>query len=128
MPRASLPNGSPGPVPGATRTRLATRTARWQLAGVNATTYEFIMAANSTIGLKPGVPTASGMLIVEAEDFGGQQGTCRYVRRRGLHLSFPRWNSTPASPSPPARPSGPSPERSPAAPFSYSTDGSGGSQ
>lgn len=46
------------------------------LAGVNATTYEFIMAANSTIGLKPGVPTASGMLIVEAEDFGGQQGTC----------------------------------------------------
>ena len=41
------------------------------LAGVNATTYEFIMAANSTIGLKPGVPTASGMLIVEAEDFGG---------------------------------------------------------
>ena len=28
------------------------------LAGVNATTYEFIMAANSTIGLKPGGPPA----------------------------------------------------------------------
>lgn len=46
------------------------------LAGVNATTYEFIMAANSVIGLKPGVPTASGVLIVEAEDFDGVQGTC----------------------------------------------------
>lgn len=46
------------------------------LAGVNATTYEFIMAANSVIGLKPGVPTASGVLIVEAEDFDGLQGTC----------------------------------------------------
>lgn len=46
------------------------------LAGVNATTYEFIMAANSTIGLKPGVSTASGVLIVEAEDFDGLQGTC----------------------------------------------------
>jgi len=46
------------------------------LAGVNTTTYEFIMAAKSTIGLKPGVSTASGVLIVEAEDFGGLQGTC----------------------------------------------------
>ena len=46
------------------------------LAGVNTTTYEYVMAANSTIGLKKGFTTASGLLIVEVEDFGGQQGTC----------------------------------------------------
>lgn len=44
------------------------------LAGVNTTTYEFVMAASSIIGLKPGVPTASGVLLIEAEEYGGDQG------------------------------------------------------
>ena len=74
------------------------------LAGVNATTYEFIMAANSTIGLKPGVSTASGVLIVEAEDFDGLQGTCFGMARSAFP---PRWNSTLILPFPPARHSGP---------------------
>lgn len=46
------------------------------LAGVNTTTYEFVMATNSTIGLQKGATTASGVLIVEAEEYGGEKNKC----------------------------------------------------
>ena len=45
------------------------------IAGVDTTTYEFVMAANSIIGLEPGCKTASGLLFLEAPDFEGEQGT-----------------------------------------------------
>ena len=46
------------------------------IAGVDTTTYEFVLAANSIIGMDKGIPTASGLLIVELEDFDGKQGNC----------------------------------------------------
>lgn len=46
------------------------------IAGVDTTTYEFVLAANSIIGMDKGIPTASGLLIVELPDFDGSQGTC----------------------------------------------------
>lgn len=46
------------------------------LAGVDTTTYEFVLAANSIIGMDEGILTASGLLIAELEDFDGKQGTC----------------------------------------------------
>lgn len=44
------------------------------LAGVDTTTYEFVLAAKSIIGMKPNCPTASGLLIEEIEGFEGEQG------------------------------------------------------
>ncbi len=44
--------------------------------GLDATTYEFILAASGIIGLAEGVTTPSGMLLVELEDFEGEQGNC----------------------------------------------------
>lgn len=44
------------------------------LAGVDTTTYEFVLAANSIIGMDPGCPTASGLLIMEIDGFEGKQG------------------------------------------------------
>ncbi len=44
------------------------------LAGVDTTTYEFVLAANSIIGMDPGCPTASGLLVMEIEGFEGAQG------------------------------------------------------
>lgn len=46
------------------------------LAGVDTTTYEFVMAANSIIGMDKGCPTASGLLILEVPGFDGEQGNC----------------------------------------------------
>ena len=44
------------------------------IAGVDTTTYEFVLAANSIIGLDKGVKTASGVLIVEVPGYEGAQG------------------------------------------------------
>ena len=44
------------------------------LAGVDTTTYEFVLAAKSIIGMQPNCPTASGLLIEEIEGFEGEQG------------------------------------------------------
>ncbi len=44
------------------------------LAGVDTTTYEFVLAANSIIGMDPGCPTASGLLVMEIDGFEGKQG------------------------------------------------------
>lgn len=44
------------------------------LAGVDTTTYEFVLAAKSIIGMQPNCPTASGLLIEEIEGFKGEQG------------------------------------------------------
>lgn len=44
------------------------------LAGVDTTTYEFVLAAKSIIGMQPNCPTASGILIEEIEGFDGAQG------------------------------------------------------
>lgn len=44
------------------------------IAGVDTTTYEFVLAANSIIGLEPGCPSASGSLIMEIEGYTGEQG------------------------------------------------------
>lgn len=46
------------------------------LAGVDTTTYEFVLAANSIIGMDKDCPTASGLLLLEMEDFDGKQGNC----------------------------------------------------
>ena len=46
------------------------------LAGIDTTTYEFVLAANSIIGMEPGCPTASGLLILEVPGFDGEQGNC----------------------------------------------------
>ena len=46
------------------------------LAGVEATTYEFVLAANSIIGRDEGCSTASGLLVLEAAHFNGKQGNC----------------------------------------------------
>lgn len=44
------------------------------LAGVDTTTYEFVLAAKSIIGMQPNCPTASGLLIEEIDGFAGDQG------------------------------------------------------
>ena len=44
--------------------------------GLDATTYEFILAASGIIGLADGVSTPSGMMLLEIEDFEGEQGNC----------------------------------------------------
>ena len=44
------------------------------LAGVDTTTYEFVLAAKSIIGMQPNCPTASGLLIEEIDGFEGEQG------------------------------------------------------
>lgn len=44
------------------------------IAGVDTTTYEFVLAANSIIGLEPGCPSASGSLIMEIDSWEGEQG------------------------------------------------------
>lgn len=46
------------------------------LAGIDTTTYEFVLAANSIIGMDKGCPTASGLLILEVPGFEGEQGNC----------------------------------------------------
>ena len=43
-------------------------------AGLDTTTYEFVMAANSIIGLAEGCITPSGLLVLEVEGFEGEQG------------------------------------------------------
>lgn len=44
------------------------------IAGVDTTTYEFVLAGNSIIGLEKGCPSASGTLIMEVEGWNGEQG------------------------------------------------------
>lgn len=44
------------------------------LAGVDTTTFEYVLAAKSIIGMQPNCPTASGLLIEEIEGFKGEQG------------------------------------------------------
>ena len=44
------------------------------IAGVDTTTYEFVLAANSIIGLEKDCNTASGLLIVEVPGYQGEQG------------------------------------------------------
>ena len=44
------------------------------IAGVDTTTYEFVLATNSIIGLDKDCNTASGLLIVEVPGFDGAQG------------------------------------------------------
>ena len=46
------------------------------IAGVDTTTYEFVLAANSILGLDKGCITASGLLIVETHEFEGQPSRC----------------------------------------------------
>ena len=43
------------------------------IAGIDTTTYEFVLAANSIIGMQPGVATASGLQILELEEFQGEK-------------------------------------------------------
>lgn len=43
------------------------------MAGIDTTTYEFVLAANSIIGLMPGVASASGLQILELEEFQGEK-------------------------------------------------------
>ena len=38
------------------------------IAGIDTTTYEFVLAANSIIGMAPGCETASGLQILELEE------------------------------------------------------------
>jgi phosphate acetyltransferase len=45
-------------------------------AGLNTTSYEFILAASSIIGLAEGVITPSALIILEVEGFEGEQGNC----------------------------------------------------
>lgn len=42
--------------------------------GLDTTTMEFVMAAQGTLGLKPGVKAASGMLLMEIDGYEGEQG------------------------------------------------------
>lgn len=42
------------------------------IAGIDTTTYEFVLAANSIIGMAPGCETASGLQILELEEFQGE--------------------------------------------------------
>ena len=42
--------------------------------GLDTTTMEFVMAAQGTLGLKPGVKASSGMLIMEIDGYEGGQG------------------------------------------------------
>lgn len=44
------------------------------IAGVDTTTFEFVLAANSIIGMEPGCPSASGSLIMEIDGWEGEQG------------------------------------------------------
>lgn len=43
------------------------------IAGIDTTTYEFVLAANSIIGMQSGVATASGLQILELEEFQGEK-------------------------------------------------------
>ncbi|MBR2754413.1 MAG: phosphate acetyltransferase [Lachnospiraceae bacterium] len=43
------------------------------IAGIDTTTYEFVLAANSIIGMAPGCVTASGLQILELEEFQGEK-------------------------------------------------------
>ena len=43
------------------------------MAGIDTTTYEFVLAANSIIGMMPGVASASGLQIIELEEFEGEK-------------------------------------------------------
>lgn len=43
------------------------------MAGIDTTTYEFVLAANSIIGMMPGVASASGLQIIELEEFQGEK-------------------------------------------------------
>lgn len=43
------------------------------MAGIDTTTYEFVLAANSIIGMKPGVVSASGLQIIELDEFQGEK-------------------------------------------------------
>lgn len=42
--------------------------------GLDTTTLEFVMAAQGTLGLAPGVKASSGMLIMEIDGYEGEQG------------------------------------------------------
>lgn len=44
------------------------------LAGIDTTTYEFVLAAKSIIGMEKNCPTASGMLVMEMEEYNGKKG------------------------------------------------------
>ena len=46
------------------------------LAGLDTTTYEFILAASGIIGQSEGVSTASAFVLMEIEGFEGEQGNC----------------------------------------------------
>jgi phosphate acetyltransferase len=43
------------------------------MAGIDTTTCEFVLAANSIIGMMPGVASASGLQIIELEEFQGEK-------------------------------------------------------
>ena len=55
-------------------------------AGLNTTTYEFILAASSIIGLADGVTTPSAFILLEIEDFEGEQGNCFGMSDGGVCL------------------------------------------
>lgn len=55
-------------------------------AGLETTTYEFIMAAQGIIGLAPGVVTPSIMLIMEVPDFAGEQGQLIGMSDGGINV------------------------------------------
>ena len=44
--------------------------------GVDTTTYEFVMAASSIIGMAEGVITPSAFILLEFDNFEGEQGKC----------------------------------------------------
>lgn len=45
-------------------------------AGLDTTTYEFILAASGIIGRSEGISVPSAFLVMEFEDFAGEQGNC----------------------------------------------------
>ena len=73
------------------------------LAGIDTTTYEFVLAANSIIGMEPGCPTASGLLILEVPDLTASRATASACQTEPSASSL-QWSSMPASLSLPARP------------------------
>lgn len=56
------------------------------LAGLEATTYEVVLAASSIIGLADGTVTPSAFFVVELEDFDGEQGSCIGMSDGGITL------------------------------------------
>jgi len=54
--------------------------------GLDTTTYEFVMAASGIIGLAEGVTTPSAFIMLEFEDFEGEQGNCFGMADGGICL------------------------------------------